>query len=269
MRIGIVGIGAIGKELCTAIDSGTIKVELAAIYDRDEVMAERFASRLKSKPVVLKPDRMLEVIDFLVEAASQKAVREIAIPALEMRKSVMIMSTGALLDEKLFLEIKKLAEQNNCRVYIPSGAIMGIDGLRSARLAGIKSVTLTVSKPPVALRNAPLVREKKIDLGRIKKATALFKGSARDAVKFFPANVNVAATLSLIALGADQTTVRVVADPSINRNIHRIEIKGKFGEASIRIKNLPSKTNPRTSYLAVLSAIATLKRISEPVQIGT
>lgn len=268
MRIGIIGIGAIGKELCRAIDAGTVNAELTAIYDRDEAMARNFASELRSWPEVLKLDQMLEAVDLVVEAASQAAVREVAIHALEKGRSVMIMSTGALLDEKLFLEMKKLAEQNNCRVYIPSGAILGIDGLRAASIGGIERVTLTVTKPPIALEDAPFVKEKAMDLRKIKKATTLFDGQARDAVRLFPANVNVAATLSLIAPGAEHR-VRIVADPAIKRNMHVIEIKGKFGEASIRVKNLPSPCNPRTSYLAVLSAVATLKRISEPVQIGT
>ncbi|MEM2925170.1 MAG: aspartate dehydrogenase [Methanocellales archaeon] len=267
MKIGIVGIGAIGKELCLAIDSGVINAELAAIYDRDIAMAEGFASKLKSKPRVLKLQEMLDCVDLIVEAASQAAVREIAIPALKKGKDILIMSTGALLDEKLFQEIKNLAVQNNCKIYIPSGAILGIDGLRGASLAGVDSVSLTVIKPPAALSDAPYVKEKKIDLSKIKQATLLFEGLASEAVRFFPANVNVAATLSLAA--SKQIKVRVIADPSIDKNLHKLEIKGRFGEMEIFIKNLPSPCNPRTSYLAVLSAIATLKRISEPVQIGT
>lgn len=267
MRIGIVGIGAIGKELCLAIDSRVVNAELAAIYDRDVTMAVEFASKLKSKPRVLKLEEMLDSVDLIVEAASQAAVREIAIPALEKGKSIMIMSVGALLDEKFFKEIKKLAVQNNCKIYIPSGAILGVDGLKGASLAKVDSVSLTVMKPPAALSDAPYVKERNIDLSKIQQATVLFEGSAGEAVRFFPANVNVAATLSLTA--SKQIKVRVVADPSINRNMHKIEIKGEFGEAEIFIKNLPSLCNPRTSYLAVLSAIATLKRISEPVQIGT
>ncbi len=267
MKVGIVGIGAIGKELCLAIDLGAVNAELVAVYDRDVGMAMEFASELKCKPRVLKLEEMLESVDLIVEAASQAAVRDIAIPALKKGRSVMIMSVGALLDEKLFLEMKKLAMQNNCRVYIPSGAIFGIDGLKGAGLAEVDSVTLTVIKPPVAFRDAPFVREKNIDLSQIKQAAVLFEGSADEAVRFFPANVNVAATLNLTA--SKQIKVKVIADPSIDRNVHRIEIRGKFGEAEIFIKNLPSPCNPRTSYLAILSAIATLKKISEPIQIGT
>ncbi|MEM2934660.1 MAG: aspartate dehydrogenase [Halobacteria archaeon] len=267
MRIGIVGIGAIGKELCLAIDSGVVNAELAAIYDRDVAMAVEFASKLKSKPRVLKLEEMLDSADLIVEAASQAAVREIAIPALKKGRSIMIMSVGALLDERLFEEIKKLAVQNNCKIYIPSGAVLGIDGLKGASLAEVESVTLTVIKPPIALSNAPYVKERNIDLSKIKQATVLFEGSAAEAVRFFPANVNVAATLSLTA--SKQIKVKIIVDPSLDRNLHRMEIKGRFGEVEIFIKNLPSPCNPRTSYLAVLSAIATLKRISEPVQIGT
>jgi aspartate dehydrogenase len=60
-----------------------------------------------------------------------------------------------------------------------------------------------------------------------------------------------------------------VVDPTIKRNIHEIRVKGKFGEFTARTENMPSPNNPKTSHLAALSAVATLKRITENLLIGT
>ena len=96
----------------------------------------------------------------------------------------------------------------------------------------------------------------------------IFEGSALEAVKAFPANVNVAATLFLAAEGSE-VWVNVVADPGIHVNRHEIEVEGDFGRISTKVENVPSPKNPKTSYLAALSAIATLRSIVEPVKIGT
>jgi aspartate dehydrogenase len=182
---------------------------------------------------------------------------------------MMIMSIGALADEKLWEQIKSLALEHNCKVYLPSGAIVGLDGLKSASIGGINSVMLTTRKPPSGLQGAPYIERQGIDLSSLKRATVIFEGCAEDAVKGFPANVNVAATLSLAGIGAKRTKIRIIADPAISRNVHEIHVEGEFGRFETRAENIPSPSNPRTSYLAALSAVATLKKIAEPVQIGT
>jgi len=181
----------------------------------------------------------------------------------------MVLSVGALADEELRTALFGLAKQHNCKLYFPSGAVVGIDGLNSASAAGISSVTLTTRKPPSGLMGAPYVVEHGIELDKLVKETVLFEGTASEAVKAFPANVNVAATISLAGIGFEQTRVRVIADPSLSRNVHEITVEGEFGKFSTRVENLPSPENPKTSYLAALSAVSTLKKIMNPVQVGT
>ncbi len=270
LKIGLIGCGTIGTSICKAIDDGTIEAELFAIYDRNREDAEDLISTLEmSEPKVMEAAEMIKEIDLLVECASQEAVYEIIPSALLAKCDVMIMSVGAFADEKLYNTIKGLAKDNNCKVYLPSGAIVGLDGLKSASSEDIYSVTLTTQKPPSGLAGAPHVIRNNIDLDKITGKTVLFEGPATEAVKAFPANVNVAATLSIAGIGFEKTTVKIVANPALTRNIHEISVEGAFGEFTTRVENVPSPTNPKTSYLAPLSAIATLKKISDPFQTGT
>jgi aspartate dehydrogenase len=259
--------------IAKAIDAGeAVKVELAWLFDVQSESCELLAKKLRSKPKLAKNVEEIladKSIDLVVEAASQAAVAQYALDVLESKKDLMIMSVGALGDEKLLENIKKEAERAGKRVHVPSGAILGIDGVKAAKVAGIEEAILTTRKPAKTLASSAYVRERDIDLTKIKTPTVVFEGSAREAVKAFPESVNVAATLSLAGIGFDKTKVRIVADPSLDRNVHEIHAKGQAGEFITEARNVPSPDNPRTSYLAALSAIRTLRNLTENVKIGT
>jgi len=181
----------------------------------------------------------------------------------------MIMSAGALSDKQLLEEILDLAREHNCHIYVPSGAIGGLDAVKSASIRRIDTVTITTRKPVIGLKEAPFVVRNHINLNQFTVPTEIFSGPAAIAIKEFPANVNVAASLSLVGMGFEKTVVKVVVDPTISRNIHDIHVKGEFGDFHAKIENIQSDTNPKTSFLAALSAIATLKEVCEPLKIGT
>jgi len=268
VKIGLIGCGAIGAEIARALDRGTMDATLVAVCDHNPETASALIESLEHKPIKARLEELVDLADVVVEAASQKAVPAVALETLGRGKSLMIMSVGALADRELFAEVKRLARKNGARVYLPSGAIAGLDGLKSASMGGIRRITLTTTKNPRGLQGAPYILEKKIDLSALTGPTVIFQGSALDAVKAFPANVNVAATLFLAA-GEGEVLVKVVADPDIKINQHEILVEGDFGRISTKVENIPSPQNPRTSYLAALSAIATLRSIVEPVKIGT
>ena len=268
LKIGLVGCGAIGTEIAKAIDSGEIDANLVAVCDHNPATANALIDSLQAKPIKAKLDELVSLSDLVVEAASQKAVPAIAIAALEKGKSLMIMSVGALADQELYRKLKNLAKEHDSRVYIPSGAISGLDGLKSASIGTIRKVTLTTTKNPKGLEGAPYILEKKIDLGALTKATVIFEGTAAEAVKAFPANVNVAATICLAAREGE-VRVKIIADPNIQVNRHEIVVEGDFGQIYTKVENVPFPRNPKTSYLAALSAIATLRSIVEPLKIGT
>ncbi|MFQ6025593.1 MAG: aspartate dehydrogenase, partial [Nitrosopumilaceae archaeon] len=270
-RIGLLGCGAIGTEIALAIDSRKIPAKLTHLHDSQEEAAAVLVSKLQQKPQITANVALLAAapLDLIVEAASQDAVRDDALTILQNRKDLMIMSVGALLDESIFEVIMQGCKDYGKSVYLPSGAIIGLDGIKSVKNE-LDSVVLVTTKNPKSLKGAKFFETSDIDLEKITEPTTIFEGGAKEAVNLFPANVNVAALLSLSGLGSVNTKVRIVADPQTDKNTHEILAQGQFGKFSIKVENVPSATNPKTSRLAILSAIERIREICQPdVRIGT
>jgi len=270
-RIGLLGCGAIGTQIAMAIDSGKINATLTHVYDKSPETSKLLVEKLQNKPEIVENPHLLSSnnVDLIVEAASQDAVKDVALSVLQNRKNLMIMSVGALLDEAIFDVLTDACKEFKKTIYLPSGAIAGLDGLKSVR-DELESVTLTTTKHPRSLKDAKFFETSDIKLDSISKSTIVFEGTAKEAVYLFPANINVAALLSLVGLGSQSTKVKIVADPNTDKNTHQINAKGKFGEMSFSIQNLPDPNNPKTSRLAILSAIEKLRIIcSDDIQIGT
>ncbi len=255
LKIGIVGCGTIGTALAQAIDDGRIPARLAGLVNRTPARAEALARSLRTSPPVLSLLELVQASDCIVEAATGNALEEIVPACLREGRDVFVISVGGLLGhEEWFRE----AEARGCRILYSSGAIAGLDGVRGAVVGRVDSVTLTTRKPPKGLAGAPYVVERGINLEALTQETLLFEGTAREACKGFPTNVNVSAALSLAGIGPDKTRVRIFAVPGGAFNQHRIDVRGKFGRLSIEIENVPSATNPRTGWLSIFSSIAFL-----------
>lgn len=266
IKIGIIGCGTIGSELIKAIKKDFKgRARLAAVCDIDEKKAHRAIAIFEQKPKVTSLECVVKMSDLVVEAASASISAYVAKKALIAGKEVMIMSVGGLVGRD---DIFQLANQKKKYLYLPSGAVCGLDGVKSAHLGKIAQVMLITKKPPRALEGAPYVLENKINLNSLKKDTVIFSGSAQAAIKGFPQNINVSAVVSLAGIGAKRTAVKIICSPKAKINSHTLIVKGDFGELTTRTSNLPSPNNPKTSYLAVLSAIATLKMIMEYVKVG-
>ena len=270
-RIGLLGCGAIGTELAVAIDSGKVGGKLTHVFDFSRDSSSLLLSKLKNKPVITDNVGLLAAspVDIIVEAASQDAVRDNALSILQNRKDLMIMSAGALLDESVYDTILEGCRDFNRRVYLPTGVIAGLDAVRAVR-DELESLMLVTTKNPRALKGAKFFEASKTDPDSIREATVVYDGTAEEAVNLFPSNINVAALLSLSGMGSLNTRVRIVADPATDKNTHEIEATGAFGRFSIRVENVPSQNNPKTSRLAILSAIECLRKIcGSEIQIGT
>jgi len=268
-RIGLLGCGAIGTQIALAIDSGKIPATLTHVYDIERSQADNLVSKLKQKPEVVANSHLLSSnpVELVVEAASQDAVRNDAVSILQNKKDMMIMSAGALLDESVFEVISDACRDFGKTVYLPSGAIAGLDALKAVK-DELESVVLVTTKNPNSLKGAPFFDSSDIDPEKISEPTVLFDGTAKEAVSLFPKNVNVSALLSLV--GLNNTSVRVVADPNTDKNTHEINANGKFGNLKITVENVPDSMNPKTSRLATLSAVELLRQIcTKEVQIGT
>ena len=256
MKVGLVGCGNIGADLCIALQRGTIPAEIVALTDTDETRARLLLNSFNLNAVVCGLDESAEAADFLVECAQPSVVESVVAAAILHQRDCLIMSVGGLMDHP---DLINQARERGVDIRIPSGAISGLDGIRAAMEAGLHHVMLTTRKPPKGLSGAPYLVEKGIDVENLTDATVVFDGSAREACKAFPHNVNVAAALSLTGIGPDETRVRVIADPRATSNSHEIVVEGAFGTLKTVTENLPSPRNPKSSYLASLSAAAELR----------
>ena len=255
MIIGIIGCGAIGTDVALAADEME-EIEEIYLYDKARDAEEKLAKKLRKGKRAKDVDELIEKSDVVFETASQEAVKEYGEKILKAKKDMVIMSMGALFDDDFREKLIDTAKKNRCKIYLPSGAICGVDGIYAASIGGLDEVTLVTTKPPESLG-------KKYD-----RRTVVFDGTARDAVKLFPQNINVAACVSMAGIGFDRTRVKIVADPVAARIHHKVLAHGKFGRLRAEIENMPNPSNPKSSYIASLSAIAILKKIVNPIQIG-
>ena len=270
-RIGLLGCGAIGTQIALAIDSGRIPAILTHVYDNSRDAASILVSKLNTKPEIVENSHLLSSnpIDLIIEAASQDAVKDVGLSVLQNKRDLMIMSVGALLDESVYDILSDACSHFKKTIYLPSGAIAGLDGIKSVKHE-LEHVSITTTKHPTSLKGANFFETSQINLNAINLPTVIFEGTAKDAVKLFPANINVAALLSLSGIGSDKTNVKIVADPNTDKNTHHIEAAGQFGKMTFTIENTPDVNNPKTSRLAILSAIETLRKYcSDDIQIGT
>ena len=247
-RIGLLGCGSIGTQIAIAIDTGIIPAKLTHIFDEDKEKSTSLASKLKNKPEIVENVHLLSSnpVDLVVEAASQDAVSDNALSILQNRKDLVIMSSGALLDESVFEIISDACKELKKTVYLPSGAISGIDAIKSVKNE-LDSVVLTTTKHPNSLKGAKFFDDFKINLDEINEPSTIFEGTASEAVRLFPKNINVSALLSISGLGSHETIVKIIADPNTTKNTHEIAARGKFGQITTKIENVPDSNNPRTS----------------------
>ena len=270
-KIGLLGCGAIGTQIALAIDSGKIPATLTHVYDSSKQASENLVSKLQNKPEIVDNHHLLSSnpVDIVVEAASQEAVKDVALSVLQNRRDLLVMSVGAFLDESIFDVLSDACKEFKKTIYLPSGAIGGLDAIKSVK-DELDSVIITTTKHPRSLKGAKFFENSDINLDKLTEPTPIFDGMAKDAVSEFPANINVAALLSLCGLGSEKTKVRIIADPNTDKNTHRIDATGKFGKMQFVIENFPDPNNPKTSRLATLSAIETLRKYcSDEIQIGT
>lgn len=269
-KVAILGCGFIGTQLALAIDSGHIPAKLERVYDVSKSASENMVSRLKVKPEISQNTHLLSYppVDIVVEAASQDAVKDVVLSVIQNRRDIIIMSTGALLDNTIHEVLSAASEEFGSKIYLPSGAVGGLDAIYSARNE-IKEISITTTKNPASLKSAPYFAQSDISADDITDDVAtLFQGSAVDAVKLFPANVNVAASVSMAA--GRPVSVTVKADPHVTTNTHTIEAHGSFGTMQFTLQNVPDPDNPKTSRLAALSAINTLyKYCAHGIMIGS
>lgn len=267
MRVALLGGGTIARLVLEHCPPG---IEIVALAGRGPASrGVQLAREFKVAYVVGREAILAARPEAVIEAASHEAVREYVVPLLDAGVSVIVLSAGALADDRLRAAAEQAAERSGALFYVPSGGIGGLDALRTACLAGVDEVSIQVAKPPQAWKGIPYVEKLGIALDRLKSATTLFEGPAREGVPHFPQNVNIAAVLSLGGIGMDRTRLKVVADPDLKLNTHTIRVAGASGRLTLVLENVPAPENPKTSWLACYSALAALGALRSRVRYGT
>lgn len=265
-RIAIAGLGAIGRTLAQRIGRGTIPgTVLACVAARDGSKAKAWLDdqglAVPVVPLAAFPDHA----DLAVECAPAAIIEEICTPMLTAGKRVMVLSCGALLPRPRLIE---LAKEHHGQIIVPTGALLGLDAVTAAAEGTIHSVRMTTRKPPKGLVGAPHLVETGQDMDTVTEPVRVFSGTAREAARGFPANVNVAAALALAGIGPDRTTIDIWADPTVTRNCHTIEVDADSAKFTLSIENIPSE-NPKTGRITALSVVAALRKLGAPLRVGT
>jgi aspartate dehydrogenase len=266
LRVAIGGFGAIGRVVAQRLDCGIEGLALAAVSVRDVARAEAAMTGFSHPVPVVPLARLWEDADIVVECAPAQLLREIAEPALDHGRIVMVLSCGALLDN---FDLVERARRNGGRILVPTGALLGLDAVAAAAEGVISKVHMITRKPPDGLAGAPYLEQHRIAVDRLDAPKRVFAGNAREAARGFPANVNVAAALALAGIGPERTTIEIWADPGVDRNLHRIEVGADTVRLEMQIENVPSAENPKTGRLTPLSVIAALKKLASPLAVGT
>ena len=271
MRLAIIGGGTIARLFLEHIRRGELgAVDVVGIAGRNvESRGKRLADEYGVAFVTSVGELLALRAEVVVEAASHEAVRDYGPAVLEQGLAFIVLSGGALSDDALRSHLEGIAEKSGAFMYVPSGGIGGLDALKAACIAGVDSVRISVMKPPAAWKNIKYVEGLNVDLASLTEARTLYDGPARAGVPLFPANVNIAAVLAMAGIGFDRTELRVVADPELMYNTHVIEIRGKTGNITLKLENVPSPDNPKTAWLACYSALAALKLVKSSVRYGT
>lgn len=258
IKVGIAGVGAIGGAVTKKLLSseGIDGFALRCICDPNS------GEQYNVDNVSL--EKLVDASDLIIECLPAAEVPTLASMVFKANKDIIFISSAALL---VYPQILDELQNSGSRAHLPSGALCGLDGVIAMKEMGIEHAQIASTKPPLGFNGAPFVMETGLDLTEITEKTMIFSGNALEASKGFPANINVAATLSLAGIGAEKTCVEIWADPVATGNAHEITVKSAYSTLTSRIENMPDPANPKSSVLAAQSIIATLRNMSNALVI--
>jgi aspartate dehydrogenase len=265
LKVGIAGLGAVGLNVARRLEEGIPGLVLAAVAVRDRDKAQRNLPGAGERIPIVPAEALAETCDIVIECLPPQLFRSVGLSVIDRGKIFMPLSVGQLLEN---WDLVERAKQTGARILAPTGALLGLDAVRAAAEGTIHSVAMVTRKPPNGLEGAPYLVKRGISLKDLKAPTKIFDGSAREGARGFPANVNIAAALSLAGIGPDKTRLEIWADPALSRNTHRIEVDADTGRFSMAIEGIPSE-NPRTGRIVPLSVIAALRGLVAEIKVGT
>jgi aspartate dehydrogenase len=265
IRVAIGGLGTIGYPVAQRLDQGIDGLELTAVSAGNLERAAQKVADFKRPPHVTSLDALADTADIVVECAPAAVFRKVAEPVIESGKRFMPLSVGALLSH---WDLVDRAADTGARILVPSGALLGLDAVRAAREGEFNSVTMVTRKPPAGLAGAPHLVDNNISIDNLTEPKLVFEGTAREGAKGFPANVNVAAALSLAGPGPDNTRLQIWADPTVERNTHKIKVDANSASFEMQMYSIPTSDKPATGRIVALSVIASLRAQTATLVVG-
>jgi aspartate dehydrogenase len=266
VKVGIAGFGTIGANVAQALDRGLDGLTWEAVTGRDEAKTRAAVARFKRPVDVVTPKELARRCDIVVECTPAAAFMSIAVPVLEAGRTLVSVSAAAILQHP---EVIELGTRHHARIVLATGALLGFDAVRAAALGTISAVTMITRKPPKSLLGAPYLIANRIDIEHLTAPLKVFEGTAREGARGFPANVNVAAALSLAGIGPDRTLLQIWADPTVVRNTHTVRVEADTARFEMTIENVPSAEKPATGKITALSVIAALQGLVTPFKVGS
>ncbi len=258
LRVGLIGLGAIGQAVARLASEHRAAVQIIGAVVRDPSRARPDAT----VPVVPSVSALLALRpDVVVEACGHAGLREHGPTVLKAGCDLIMVSVGVFAEPGVMEAMTAAAEAGNAQAKVASGAIGALDAIASGAVGGLTRVTHTTRKPAHTLMSAE-------EAAGLKEAREVFHGSAREGALKFPESINVAAAVSLAGIGLDRTEVRVLADPTIERNMHTVVAEGAFGRLQFDIQSIPTQENPRTGRLVAMSVMRTLLLRRAPIAVG-
>jgi aspartate dehydrogenase len=264
--VGIAGLGAIGGVVAHRLAAGLPGLRLEAVAVRDAAKAGAWLKANRIEAAIVPLAELPRRCDVVVECLPPAHLAEIAGPVIDAGKIFVPLSVGTLLTH---IDLVERARETGARILVPTGALLGLDAVRAAAEGEIRSVRMVTRKPPKGLEGAPHLVANNISVAGLTAPLRVFSGTAREGARGFPANVNVAAALSLAGIGADATQLEIWADPAATRNMHTIEVDSDSARFSMTIEGIPTPENPRTGKLTALSVIALLRGLTATMRVGS
>ena len=234
-RIGLLGCGRIGKTLLQDI----LQTEHKISFIQDPFYS---SDNEPDFPIIDTPhEDLLENTDLVIESATADVLKENIDTILEY-SDLMLFSVTAFSDEIFYHHVLARLQQYKRKIYLPHGAILGVDGILGGKKL-LNSVSIETTKNPKSLGRQDIIR------------TVVYDGSTRGACKAYPRNVNVHATIALSGIGFDETHSVIISDPSVNTNSHKIIAKGEGFSFDITVHSFSSGgvTGQYTPYSALNS----------------
>ncbi|MEM7635880.1 MAG: aspartate dehydrogenase, partial [Pseudomonadota bacterium] len=244
LRLGIAGLGTIGLAVARRVDAGEAgDMLVSAVSARDTNKAADNISGFAHRPDIVPIAEIGEYCDVVLECAPRAVFDALAGSAISNGCIFIPLSVGALLDRP---ELVEQARASGARIVVPTGALIGLDAVKAIAQGNVSSITMVTRKPPRGLKGAPHIAATGVDLDSVSEPVMVFSGTAREAARGFPANVNVAAALGLAGIGPDRTMVEIWADPTVQHNTHTITAKSDSSDFTMTIQNIPTEENPPT-----------------------